>query len=369
LSGTRLGRISWPPGISSTGSVSSTGKRSRVRRIRGSRRAARSGAMASAILIDQTLRDYRAFLPQIQGPAHHVRRGRRPPRHDGCSSAMVGRGRGHGLRAVAVLGIPSFGPAQPKQGKARAGQDKRRHAGRDCLPGGGEPAGIQEGVVGNTGKLSQCGGGRTDHDDPVRPGRGHQRKQREDRRVIPRALPRSRDQPREHQCERGGAALGGRRPRRRPGRLLRPRGIRRVGRADETGAAAAERAGMPPFGRPSGPSQSGSPTRSSRSRPTWRAADAGRSRRSRKPRRARGTSRPAHHPQPPPNRSPGCRRVLADKGYLSRANRAWLRERGIAATIPERDDQIAHRRKKRGRPTGYLAASCAFPPCSGRVLC
>jgi hypothetical protein len=28
-------------------------------------------------------------------------------------------------------------------------------------------------------------------------------------------------------------------------------------------------------------------------------------------------------------------RVLADKGYPSRANRAWLRERGIAATIPE----------------------------------
>jgi len=37
-------------------------------------------------------------------------------------------------------------------------------------------------------------------------------------------------------------------------------------------------------------------------------------------------------------------RVLADKGYPSRANRAWLRERGIAATLPERDDQIAHRR-------------------------
>lgn len=42
--------------------------------------------------------------------------------------------------------------------------------------------------------------------------------------------------------------------------------------------------------------------------------------------------------------------MLADKGYPSRANRAWLRERGIAATIPERDDQIAHRCKRRGRP-------------------
>ena len=46
-------------------------------------------------------------------------------------------------------------------------------------------------------------------------------------------------------------------------------------------------------------------------------------------------------------------RVMADKGYPSRANRAWLRERGIAATIPERDDQIAHRRKKRGRPIDF----------------
>ena len=46
-------------------------------------------------------------------------------------------------------------------------------------------------------------------------------------------------------------------------------------------------------------------------------------------------------------------RVIADKGYPSRANRAWLRERGIAATIPERDDQIAHRRKRRGRPIDF----------------
>lgn len=43
-------------------------------------------------------------------------------------------------------------------------------------------------------------------------------------------------------------------------------------------------------------------------------------------------------------------RLLADKGYPSRANRAWLRERGIAATVPERDDQIAHRRQHPGRP-------------------
>ena len=48
-------------------------------------------------------------------------------------------------------------------------------------------------------------------------------------------------------------------------------------------------------------------------------------------------------------------RVLADKGYPSKANRAWLRARGIAATIPERDDQIGHRRKKPGRPIDFGA--------------
>jgi transposase len=46
-------------------------------------------------------------------------------------------------------------------------------------------------------------------------------------------------------------------------------------------------------------------------------------------------------------------RLLADKGYPSRANRAWRRERGIATTIPERDDQIAHRRKRPGRPIDF----------------
>jgi len=46
-------------------------------------------------------------------------------------------------------------------------------------------------------------------------------------------------------------------------------------------------------------------------------------------------------------------RVLADKGYPSKANRAWLRRRGIAATIPERDDQIAHRRRRPGRPIDF----------------
>lgn len=46
-------------------------------------------------------------------------------------------------------------------------------------------------------------------------------------------------------------------------------------------------------------------------------------------------------------------RILADKGYPSKANRAWLREHGIATTIPERDDQIAHRRKHPGRPIDF----------------
>lgn len=46
-------------------------------------------------------------------------------------------------------------------------------------------------------------------------------------------------------------------------------------------------------------------------------------------------------------------RVLAGKGYPSKANRAWLRDRRIAATTLERDDQIAHRRKKPRRPIDF----------------
>src|SRR5690606_1117520 len=49
-------------------------------------------------------------------------------------------------------------------------------------------------------------------------------------------------------------------------------------------------------------------------------------------------------------------RVLADKAYTSRANRAYLRRRGIKATIPSKADQDAHRRNKGskgGRPPGF----------------
>lgn len=46
-------------------------------------------------------------------------------------------------------------------------------------------------------------------------------------------------------------------------------------------------------------------------------------------------------------------RLIADKGYSSRANRQLLRRRRIKVTIPERDDQLANRRRrgvKGGRP-------------------
>ncbi|WP_165959276.1 transposase [Actinomadura sp. KC345] len=55
-------------------------------------------------------------------------------------------------------------------------------------------------------------------------------------------------------------------------------------------------------------------------------------------------------------------RVIADKSYPSKANRAWLRERGTAATIPERDDQIAHRRKASSLATTMQGS--ASLPCS-----
>jgi len=49
-------------------------------------------------------------------------------------------------------------------------------------------------------------------------------------------------------------------------------------------------------------------------------------------------------------------RVLADKAYSARANRTYLRRRGIPATIPVKADQQAHRRKKGsagGRPPTF----------------
>ena len=59
-------------------------------------------------------------------------------------------------------------------------------------------------------------------------------------------------------------------------------------------------------------------------------------------------------PRPGPGR-PRTRpdRLLADKGYSSKANRQMLRARGIAVTIPERDDQKQHRQARGsagGRP-------------------
>lgn len=49
-------------------------------------------------------------------------------------------------------------------------------------------------------------------------------------------------------------------------------------------------------------------------------------------------------------------RVLADKAYGSRANRACLRRRKIACTIPEKADQVRNRKNKAsagGRPPAF----------------
>ncbi len=49
-------------------------------------------------------------------------------------------------------------------------------------------------------------------------------------------------------------------------------------------------------------------------------------------------------------------RVLSDKAYSSKANRALLCRRGIKATIPIKDDRAAHRRNKGpagGRPPTF----------------
>ena len=49
-------------------------------------------------------------------------------------------------------------------------------------------------------------------------------------------------------------------------------------------------------------------------------------------------------------------RVLAGRAYGSRANRAYLRRRGICCTIPEKAGQVRHRRAKGragGRPPAF----------------
>lgn len=49
-------------------------------------------------------------------------------------------------------------------------------------------------------------------------------------------------------------------------------------------------------------------------------------------------------------------RVRADKAYGSRANRAYLRRRGIRCTIPEKADQVRNRKKRGshgGRPPRF----------------
>lgn len=63
-------------------------------------------------------------------------------------------------------------------------------------------------------------------------------------------------------------------------------------------------------------------------------------------------TRPIGRPRTRPDR------VIADKGYSSRANRRMLTDRGIRVTIPERDDQLANRRRRGsagGRPYTFDA--------------
>ena len=53
--------------------------------------------------------------------------------------------------------------------------------------------------------------------------------------------------------------------------------------------------------------------------------------------------------------------MLAGKAYGSRANRACLRRRGIRCTIPEKADQVRHRKNRGsagGRPPAFAPALC-----------
>jgi hypothetical protein len=60
--------------------------------------------------------------------------------------------------------------------------------------------------------------------------------------------------------------------------------------------------------------------------------------------------------------------VLADKAYTSRANRAYLRSRGIRACIPSKTDQDAHRKamgSKGGRPPAFDPPDLPLTSCRG----
>jgi len=62
--------------------------------------------------------------------------------------------------------------------------------------------------------------------------------------------------------------------------------------------------------------------------------------------------RAAHHPGAPPRHGPAAYppdKVRADKAYGSRANRAYLRRRGIRCTIPEKTGQVRNRKKRGSR--------------------
>ena len=59
---------------------------------------------------------------------------------------------------------------------------------------------------------------------------------------------------------------------------------------------------------------------------------------------------PALGPASDPTPTPAGSRRGATRGG---AGWAWLRERGIKSTIPERADQIANRRKRPGRPIDF----------------
>jgi transposase len=63
--------------------------------------------------------------------------------------------------------------------------------------------------------------------------------------------------------------------------------------------------------------------------------------------------------------------VRADKAYSSRANRAYLRRRGIAAVIPVKEDQKAARRNRGsagGRPPRFDPASYRTRNCVERCI-
>ena len=229
-----------------------------------------------------------------------------------------------------------------------------------CCPGLRRRDGRRSGRGGSSSTGSAGGPG------PARPGGTCRRSTGPgSRRTGCSAAGSGRDLEDDHHCAAG------------PGRHGRPRDLGRLRRLGHRAGAPARGRGQEERRRAAGAARRGRRPRAGRScpGPVPRRADqqvppglragpeAPRGHRHRRapPRQPPVHRRAGRHPRPPARRRPAPHRArtwfLAYKAYGSRANRAYLRRRGIRCTIPEKKlDQGSNRKKKGssgGRPPAF----------------